>query len=121
MNINATFILQLLHVGIAYIIIKRLLFLPWLRIIRQEDHHIQHIQQEITTVQQRILTQQQFRQQQWQEFEQFAASHTPKIQEIMPSLYHFSLTPGKPLHIQSTLIERYITDTQTFLVNTLKS
>lgn len=88
MNINATFFIQLFHFLIGYLIIERLLLRPWFGVIDNEARQ-KHEQENILKIaQQRVAYKEQFKEEQWREFQVIFSQSMPTIaieSEIIPT------------------------------------
>ena len=82
MNLNATFFIQLFHFLLGYILIERLLLRPWTNLIEDETKQ-QHEQERLLKIaQNRVALKEQFKEEQWREFQiKFAQSMPPLIVE----------------------------------------
>lgn len=121
MNINATFLVQLVHIALAYYLIKRILFIPWLRVLHQEDTQKKQVHEEIQRITHRIAYQEEIRQQKWHDFKQFAAHHSPALPDILPKISRIHIPPGHPVLLQAGVIERYMQEAQHFLMDRFSS
>jgi hypothetical protein len=86
MNINCTLLFQMLHFGIAYIILKRFLFKPTLSVIEKEADYERSLHK---TIQERVtalVSKKQEMSQAWELFYQQEAalpiSHTKEVSEF---------------------------------------
>jgi len=87
LNINATFFIQLIHFLIGYIIIERLLLSPWVKVIHNESNQIHEQEKLVTIAQERLFQKEQFKQEQWREFQIAFAQAMPHV-HLEPKVAH---------------------------------
>lgn len=99
MNINCTLIVQGIHFGIAYLMLRTMLCKPAIDVIEQEADHLHALQKAIEQRKQSLLAKQQDKAQQWVTFQQEYAQLIPDLttqQEMvlakMPNLIYPTVT-----------------------------
>ena len=77
MIINATLLVQIVHFGITYLILSRVLLYPGVKMMLREDEAHERVLQDISTLQQRLSDYEAFRKQQWHGCVQALAKSKP--------------------------------------------
>src|SRR2546422_328051 len=90
MDINCTLILQGIHFGIAYVLLRTLLFKPSITIIREEERQQHALQESIDSRKATLLVKEQEKQQRWIAFQQQYKTVVPRIYG-MEDITHLTL------------------------------
>jgi hypothetical protein len=102
MNLNSTLILQGIHFGIVYLVLKKFLFKPVIDAVRIEERHLHDLQKSIEHRQAMLRIAQHAMENAWKESQMQRAQSMPDVQESVhiPSAPELKLPliPEQTLH-----------------------
>ena len=79
---DLTLVLQIIHFGIAYVIMQKFIFAPALKIIQAQDHYQKSLEQQIDQARALQMHTQEEQQSRWQKMKNALRATTPKISQI---------------------------------------
>ena len=81
MNINSTLILQGLHFGVAYVMLRKLLFNPVINLVRQEERHRHALESAILDRKAALIAKEQAVQEAWLAFQRYHKTSIPEVEQ----------------------------------------